>query len=561
MSNIANDILLVIVAGLAGGIIANFFRQPLMIGYLVAGMVINSPWCPFHVSSSHNIQMLADIGVALMLFALGLEFPLKTLKTIKNIALWGTLIQVTLTFILCGLVGYYFTGKMTPALWIAAALISSSTAVILKILENRHLEKTLSGRVMLGMSIVQDLTVIPVMIVLVNWRGTSSFLEISRPVLLAAVFVGVMWFIGSKLCAWLMSGIARYESRELFLMLMLTLGLGIGYLTQFAGLSYAFGAFVAGMVISESDFSQRAISELIPLRDIFGLLFFVSVGMLLDLGFLAHNYHLVIMATLLFTLIRGVILMGIGYAFGYRRIIPLALLLGMIPISEIAFVLIQSGKSAGILHEYMYYFILSMTIFSMLIGPFFAGMTSWIYRVYNRNRHKQCEVEVANLGHAPAQAATDNPPVIIAGESYIETLGQVLRENKLNYVIITSVYRDFSRFKKSHLPVIYGSPTQSNVLQSANISEAKLMIIANTHFDETLRIAAVARKLNQNLRFIAQADSQQSAALLRQAKIDQVVLPQQEAELEMLHQALHQISEDHEYVESILSEQRTRYSS
>ncbi|MEG2075728.1 MAG: cation:proton antiporter, partial [Victivallaceae bacterium] len=273
MSSLASDLMFVVLAGCIGGLIANFFRQPLIIGYILAGVVLG-PFAGINlVDDVKQIEYMADVGVALLLFTLGLEFPLKSIRPIQRIAIWGALLQVALTFVGVFGLGLLLDFPGTQSLWLATALVSSSTTVILKTLTNRKVATTLSGRVMLGMSIVQDLMVIPIMIIISNLDASSgaenTLFEVGKSVFRALTFVAVMIFIGSKIFKYLLEHVSRLESRELFLLSITALGLGVGYITHLFGLSFAFGAFVGGMVLSESDYSHKAVSELIPLRDIF----------------------------------------------------------------------------------------------------------------------------------------------------------------------------------------------------------------------------------------------------------------------------------------------------
>ncbi|MDD5599801.1 MAG: cation:proton antiporter, partial [Victivallaceae bacterium] len=545
MSSIANDIILVILAGLLGGIAANSFRQPLIIGYLLAGIFIG-PFTPgITVSSPDAIGMLADIGAALLLFTLGLEFPLKTLKPIRRIALWGTLIQVVFTFLAASAFWYGLNRQFMPSLWFGTALLSSSTAVILKTLSNRHLEKSLSGRVMLGMSIIQDLTVIPVMIVIMNWNSVESvWFAPFKPIIIALVFILVMWFIGSRLCSYLFAEIARIGSRELFLMFTLVAGLGVGYLTQEVGISYAFGAFIAGMVISESEYSHKVINDLTPLRDIFGLVFFVSVGMLLEVGFLRENWKLILAVVLSVTFVRGIFLALISYGFGYRRIVPLALLLGMLPISEIAFVLVRMGRQSGAIDTYLYNFILSATVVSMLIGPFLSGLTAPLYRLYLALFFSSSPIEAANFN--PEEDSCH--PVIIVGNNYIELLSAVLVTCKFDMVIITPVHQAFIHLRKQGIPVIYGAPDQPDILEAAGVTRARMLVAATGNYPENRRIIEVARNLNPDIKTLLQADSAEEAELMTDIKVDEIIIPQREAEVEMLQQTLNHLGVDKRWI-------------
>ncbi len=285
---IASDIIIIVVAALIGGILAHGLRQPLVLGYILAGVLVGPHTGGVTVSKVHDIELLAEIGVALLLFALGLEFSLKKLKPVRTIALVGTPIQIFLTMAYGYAIGLGSGWEWLPSVWLGALVSLSSTMVILKTLMNQGLLGTLSSRVMIGMLIVQDLAVVPLMIILPQLNNPTGGLPIlGLAALKAVLFLALMVVLGTRLLPWVMTRIACWNSRELFLLAITAIGLGIGYITYLLGLSFAFGAFVAGMVLSESDYSHQALNDIIPLRDIFGLLFFTSVGMLLDPSFLS----------------------------------------------------------------------------------------------------------------------------------------------------------------------------------------------------------------------------------------------------------------------------------
>ncbi|MCI0494791.1 cation:proton antiporter, partial [candidate division KSB1 bacterium] len=284
---IAGDIIIIVIAALIGGMIARLLKQPLIIGYILAGVVIGPHMGIITVSNIHDIELLAEIGVALLLFAIGLEFSFRKLKPVRKIALIGTPLQLMLTIGLGFAIGKLFGFDWQKSIWLGALISISSTMVTLKTLMSQGWLGTLSSRVMIGMLIIQDLAIVPMMIILpqINNPGTGLPL-LGMAVVKAAIFIVLMVLLGTKVLPFLLKRIARWNSRELFLLFITALGLGVGYGTYLFGLSFAFGAFVAGMVLSESDYGHQALSDIIPLRDIFGLLFFTSVGMLLDPNFL-----------------------------------------------------------------------------------------------------------------------------------------------------------------------------------------------------------------------------------------------------------------------------------
>lgn len=529
-----SDIILILFVGLISGIIARRLGQPLFLGYIFAGVVVGPHTGGVTVSDIPQIERMADIGVALLLFSLGLEFSLKDLLPIKGVAVWGSIIQVALTFGWGWGIGRFAGWTSPAALWFGAAVVSSSTAVILKTLTERGHLRALSGRVMLSMSIVQDLTVIPLMILLDNM--TKSGMSIGAavtPLAYIAGFLLLMKLVGTYLTPRWLHFIARWNSRELFMLSIVGLGLGLGYITHIAGLSLAFGAFITGLVLNESDYGHKALSEMIPIRDLFGLVFFVSVGMLLDPALLWSNLGTIALLTATICFGRGAILSLIAYLFGYRRIIPAALFFGMLPISEIAFVVIRSGLATGALTHDIYSLILNTVIVSMLLGPFAAGLASPFYRRFRRQL-PDGDITAINLPEDPLQ-----DHVIIAGGGRLgRHAASVMIESKTPFVIIEPLYQSFTALKSLGLPVIYGDPFQESVLEVAGLSRARVVLCTDGDLEEMRRIVALRAAGGFSFRAVARAETPEDRSALREAGFNDVVFPDLEGGLEMARQGL-----------------------
>ncbi|MDZ7816549.1 MAG: cation:proton antiporter [Planctomycetota bacterium] len=252
---IAADIIILVVGAFLCGLIMQRLGQPLILGYIVAGVILGPHTSSFGVTNIHDIELLAEIGIALLLFALGLEFSLKDLKPVRQVAMIGTPIQIILTIGLGYAIGEAMGWEWKQSLWLGAIISLSSTMVILKTLMSQGWMGTLSSKVMIGMLIIQDLAVVPMMIILPQLNNPAVGLPVlGLAAIKAAVFIAAMILVGTRLLPALMAYIARLGSRELFLLAITAIGLGVGYLTHYVGLSFAFGAFVAGMVLSESDY-------------------------------------------------------------------------------------------------------------------------------------------------------------------------------------------------------------------------------------------------------------------------------------------------------------------
>ncbi len=531
---IATDIALIVVAGLIGGVIAQWFKQPLILGYILAGVLVGPYTGGATVTDIHDIELLAEIGVALLLFALGLEFSLKELKPVRHIALIGTLIQMVLTILVGYGIGQLLGWEWNHALWFGGMIALSSTMVILKTLMSQGRLGTLSSRVMIGMLIVQDLAVVPLMIILPQLNNLEEGMGVlAAAALRAALFLFLMFFVGTRLTPWLMRYIARWNSRELFLLAITAIGLGVGYATYLFGLSFAFGAFIAGMVLSESDYSHQALSDIIPLRDLFGLLFFASVGMLLDPAFLLANLGTVLLVVLLVAVGKGIIFAGLSRAFKYGNVVPLALGLGMFQVGEFSFVLARVGLSTNSISPDLYALTLTTAIITMVLTPLAGGLTEPLYAL-SRRHFKRESLQTMNV---PETGLRDH--VVIAGGGRIgQYVAQVLQRLDLAFVVIELDQRRIEQAQKAEFPVIYGDATQEVVLDAAAVAQARLVLITIPTTIVTQLVVEQVRHLNPQVHIVARAESLEQLQALRAHGVYEVVQPEFEAGLEITRQAL-----------------------
>jgi len=532
---IASDIAIVVVAALAGGLLAQRLGQPLILGYILAGIVVGPYTGGVTVSNVHDIELLAEIGVALLLFALGIEFSLKKLKPVRKIALIGTPIQMLLTIGLGLGIGHLMGWNWVTAVWFGSMISLSSTMVILKSLMGLGRLGTLSSRVMVGMLIVQDLAVAPFMIILPQLDNLEAGLPaLGWAAVRAAVFLAGMIFVGTRVIPLLMRTIARWNSRELFLLAVTALGLGIGYVTYLVGLSFAFGAFVAGMVLSESDYGHQALSDIIPLRDLFGLLFFASVGMLLDLKFLWENLATVLFILILVAVGKSLIFGTLTRLFGYVNVAPLALALTMFQIGEFSFVLARLGVSTHSISADVYSLILTTTVGTMVLTPFAARTVAPIYGLLRRRIFKGEPLYSINL---PAEGLQDH--VILAGAGRVgQYVANVLQRLGLCFVAIELDHQRVEQCKKQGLPVIYGDAGQPVVMEAAALHKARLLLITVPSISVIRSIVDCARRMHPDLHAVARAADLEHMKMLREMGVYEIVQPELEAGLEITRQAL-----------------------
>lgn len=531
---IAADIAIIVVAGLFGGLIAQRLKQPLLLGYILAGVMVGPFTAGPTVTEVHDIELLAEIGVALLLFALGLEFSLKELEPVRHVALIGTPIQITLTIALGYGIGQLFGWDWLTSLWFGSLIALSSTMVILKTLMGQGRMGTLSSRVMIGILIIQDLAVVPLMIILPQLNSPSfSFSVLGLAAVKAAVFLILMFFVGPKLLHRLMAYVASWNSRELFLLTVTAIGLGIGYVTYLFGLSFAFGAFIAGMVLSESDFGHQALSDIIPLRDLFSLLFFVSVGMLLDPSFLIANWQIVLMIVLLVAVGKAIILGGLSRIFGYGNIVPIAVGLSMFQIGEFSFVLARVGISTNSIDNELYSLVLTTAIITMVLTPLVSGLAGRLYALQKRIKPSD-PLQSVNI---PASGLSEH--VVIAGGGQIgKYIALVLSQLHLDFVLIEIDHREVEQAKEHNYPVIFGDASHELVLEAAYVTQARLVLITTPGILVTKSVVEQVRRLNSTVDVVARAEGIETMKALQKQGVYEVVQPEFEAALEMARQAL-----------------------
>jgi CPA2 family monovalent cation:H+ antiporter-2 len=531
---IAADIAIIVTAGLVGAVIAQWLRQPLIIGYILAGVVVG-PFTPgITVSDAHDIELLAEIGVALLLFALGLEFSLKDLRPVRRVALIGTPVQVLLTMALGYGLGSLLGWEWRQSVWFGAMIALSSTVIVLKTLAAQGRMGTLSSRVMIGMLIIQDLAVVPLMIILPQLNTPDRLLpSLAWAAVKAAAFLALMILAGTRFIPWLMRRVARWHSRELFLLAVTAIGLGVGYVTYLFGLSFAFGAFVAGLVISESDYSHQALSDIIPLRDIFGLLFFVSVGMLLDPGFLLANWQTVLLVVVVVSLGKALIFGILTSLFGYGNVVPLAVALTLFQVGEFSFVLARVGLSTNSISQDLYSLVLTVAIITMVLTPLASGQTARLY-AYRQRRYRREPVQTVNL----PKAGLAGHALIAGGGRVGQYVAAVLHRQGHPFVIIEYDYRRVERVRSLGYPIIYGDASQVTVLEAAAVRDCGLVIVTTPAEMITQSIIDRVREANPAVDIVARAESLEQLERLRAHGVNRVVQPEIEAGLEIARQAL-----------------------
>jgi CPA2 family monovalent cation:H+ antiporter-2 len=528
------DLTLVLLSAVGGAFLAQRFRQPLIVGYILAGVVVGPFTGGFTVGSTHDIGQLSELGVVLLLFSLGLEVSFHELKPVRTVALAGGTLQIILTIAFGFAIGRVLGWAPAPALWFGALISLSSTMVALKTIQAQGRLGTLSSRVMLGILVLQDLAIVPLTIILPELSNPASgIVRVMTAAVRATLILGVIVFVSTKLVPRVMAFVARWNSRELFLLSTIAVAVGVAYATWSFGLSMALGAFLAGLVINESEYAHQALSDVIPLRDVFGMLFFVSVGMLLDPSF-AWQHPLQLAAVVVAVIVgKAAILAFVVRVFGYKNVVPLATGLTLFQVGEFAFVLASVGRSTGAIAPDLYALTLSTAIATMVVTPAISGLTP---ALYERFRHKRT-VETLEVINVPEEGLADH--VVIAGSGRVgRGIADALAHLRLPFVLIELDDRRVRQARLAGLPVIYGDATQSVVLEAAAIPRALAMLVTLPTLADARAIVTSVRRLRPDLPIIARAGGVDTVRELYALGIQEVASPEYEAAIEMTRQAL-----------------------
>ncbi|HZT30931.1 MAG TPA: cation:proton antiporter [Bryobacteraceae bacterium] len=533
---IASDFVLIVLAGLLGGLLARALRVPLLVGYVAAGVLVGPYTAGPTVVQVHEIERLADIGVALLLFSLGLEMSFQDLQPVRRMALIGGPLQILLTSLAAAAAGRTALGMpVTEAIWFGAMISLSSTVVVLKTLSAAGVTSTLASRVMIGLLVVQDLAVVPMLIILPQLGDPGHLpLRLARAIGIAAVFLAAVVVLGVRLLPPLLRRVLRLGSRELFLVSVVAIGVGVGYATERMGLSFALGAFVAGLILSESEFSRQALSDVVPLRDIFGLLFFVTVGMLLDPRYaLAHAARIALIVPLIF-LGKSLIAGGLARAFGYVNMAPWIVGLGLSQVGEFSFLLARTGVASGALSKPAYDLALTCTILTMALSPAVSGLALPLGRAWRSWRKPAA---------APAPVAL--PPEALHGHIVVagygrsgQAVARVLRAAGIPLVVVELNHAVFGALHEHGLAGVWGDITSEEIQHAARIESARMLVLAVPDLSTAELGVDRARRLNPAIVTIARAARPQQMTALRKLGVDAVVQAEFEGGVELVRQAL-----------------------
>jgi CPA2 family monovalent cation:H+ antiporter-2 len=522
------------------GAIANRLRMPPLIGYLCAGVMVG-PFTPGFVADQALAPELAELGVILLMFGVGLHFSLKDLLAVKAIAIPGAIVQIGIATVLGMGLAWSFGWTWGQGFVFGLALSVASTVVLLKALQERDLVESERGRIAVGWLIVEDLAMVLALVLLPAFAGLlgGKALDGAAPsdglgeilVTLAitlgkvVAFMAVMLVIGRRFIPWMLERIVWTGSRELFRLGVLATALGVAYgSTVLFGVSFALGAFFAGMVLAESEFSHRAAEESLPLRDAFAVLFFVSVGMLFDPSVLIRDPVGVLGTFLIIVVGKSLAAFAIVRAFGHPTGTALTISASLAQIGEFSFILAGLGLSLKILPQEGHDMVLAGALLSIVANPFlFVILDKW----KARNEKEAPVPEEAEPAPGPPLVAEDHAIVIGYGRVG-SILAQVLRERGVPLVVIDDNGHNIERAHANGIPGIRGSAASDRVLAEAQPEKAKIAVLAIPQPLEAGEAIAKLRAINPSLTVLARAHSDAEVKHLLEHGADGAIMAERE---------------------------------
>lgn len=561
------------------GAIANRFRLPPLVGYLVAGILVG-PHTPGFVADQSLAPELAEIGVILLMFGVGLHFSLKDLMSVRLIAVPGAIVQIAFATLLGWGFGAMLGWPTAGSLVFGLALSVASTVVLLKALQEKRLIDSERGRIAVGWLIVEDLAMvlalvlIPAAVGIADGKGTNADpvavtlgelagidLGIGGIIVITllkvAAFVGFMLVVGRRLIPWILHRIAHSGSRELFRLGVLAIALGVAFgAAELFGVSLALGAFFAGMVLSESELSHRAAQESLPLRDAFAVLFFVSVGMLFDPMILVHEPFAVLAVVLVIVLGKTLAAFGIVMAFGYPASTALTVSASLAQVGEFSFILTGLGVTLGLLPPEGRDLILAGALLSITLNPLvFAGLdrlSGWLRRrpgmLGRLERQRNDSLSVL----PPAHEGPRDHAVIVGYGRVGSVVGKGLKSQNLPIVVIDQNRRRVEALRKRGVPAVYGDATTPGVLEAAGTRRARLIVVATPQGYQTRRVLDLARRINPSIDTAVRTHSEAEVAHLERQGVGLAIMGERELAFGLMDYALRSFGSSDDKVRAVV---------
>lgn len=528
------------------GFLAVRIKLPALVGYLLAGILLG-PATPGFVADQSIAAELSEVGVMLLMFGVGLHFSLADLMAVKRIALPGAIVQMGCATLLGMFASWMWGWNLGTGLIFGLTLSCASTVVLLKAMEARNLLDTMNGKIAVGWLIVEDLACVLFLVLMPPLAGLLGggatdptgdqgplWLVVGRTLLQVAAFVAIMLVFGRKFLPWILWQVAKTGSRELFTLTVVAAAIGIAYgASVLFNVSFALGAFFAGMMMRESEFSHRAAEESLPLRDAFSVLFFVSVGMLFDPAILLQEPWKVLVVVLIVVVGKTLAAFGLVVAFKYPLNTALTVAASLAQIGEFSFILAALGVSLALLPQEGMNLVVAGSLISMALNPFLFLLESPVRKWLLKRSHLAREFDSRIDPTAMLPPTTDRRylqgQVVIVGYGRLgRRLAQGLDERGVAWVVAERNRELVDDLRREGKAAVWGDATDPGVLIQAHIAHAAMLVVATSDSVDVRRMADTSRTLNPGIEIVLRVGGEDEAGLLEREKIGAVFYGQEE---------------------------------
>lgn len=533
-----------LVVAFLGGVLARRIGLPTIAGYLLAGIAIG-PFTPGFVGDMETISQLAELGVIFLMFGVGLHFSLKDLWRVRSIAIPGAVGQIAFATLLGYLISHFWGWAPAAGIVLGFAISIASTVVLLRGLMDNGLLNTAHGQAAVGWLILEDLATVLILVLmptLVNTSNGFNWAQLGVTLLKAAAFVLVALFAGTRLIPWILIRIAHTRSRELFILAVLAIALGIALgAAEIFGISLALGAFVAGVVVSESPLSHQVGADILPFRESFAVLFFVSIGMLVNPIYLYNNLGPVLTLTGLIVIGKPVTTLLMGLIFPWAARTTLVVAAGLSQIGEFSFIVGQAGVALGLLDQSQYSLILAGALFSIMLNPLMFRLIRPIEERLKKSPRiwKWLDRQGPPL---PQIAESIEGHVVVVGYGRVgRQIVTLLDQVGIPQLIVEADAARGEELSRRGFPVLYGDAANSEVLTHAGLTRARALVVAGPDEDASAMVVTAARDMAPHLPIIARATSEDGTRHLAQLGAQDVIHPELEGGLEIVRHTLLQL--------------------
>ncbi len=524
-----------------GGLLARRAKLPPLVGYLLAGVAIG-PFTPGFVGDLSTIQQLAELGIIFLLFGVGLHFSLRDLWAVRDLALPGALLQMALITLLGVLLAHLWGWSLAAGVILGLSLSIASTVVLLRNLMDQGLLNTSHGQAVVGWLVLEDLATVLILVLLpaLSVSGSGAIWQTAGLALLkAGVFAALMLVVGTRLIPWFLLHMAHLRSRELFIVavVVITLGTAIGA-AEFFGVSLALGAFLAGMVLSESMLSHQVGAEILPFRETFTVLFFVSVGMLINPLHLLTHMGEVLALTALVVLGKSLLTVLGGRLLPRPARTVLVIAAGRSQIGEFSFLLGQVGVTLSLLTQEQYGLLLAAALLSITVNPFLFRALPWFEARLRRFARFWAWLDRHAPSQQPIPESMREHVVVIGCGRVGQHLVQVLSYLGLPRLVVELDARRVADLERQGVPTLYGDAANSEILGHAHLEQARVVVVTLPDEAAAANVVATAREVSPQLPIIARAATQEGVRRLFELGASEVIHPELEGGLEIMRETL-----------------------